>query len=188
MSIIESNRPRPKSSFHAVADPFVSQGGLPFADVLTAEDIEGAFAAAGALFGQNDIFSTPIVLWAFLAQVPRDGKGAACASAVAIDQAQDVEVGVVQGVAGGLAVVLVGVGRVVVDGDLQQLVDVPGPPDVLGEDLIGAVAGFDHALPALSEAEGAVVVVVVRGVPVGRVGDRLADPPTESIIADLSDL
>jgi hypothetical protein len=83
MSIIESNRPRPKSSFHAVADPFVSQGGLPFADVLTAEDIEQAFAAAGALFGQNDIFSTPIVLWAFLAQVLRDGKGAACTSAVA---------------------------------------------------------------------------------------------------------
>jgi hypothetical protein len=35
------------------------------------------------LFGQNDIFSTSIVLWAFLAQTLRDGKGAACAAAVA---------------------------------------------------------------------------------------------------------
>ena len=31
-----------------------------------------------ALFGQNDIFSTEIVLWPFLAQTLRDGKGVAC--------------------------------------------------------------------------------------------------------------
>jgi putative transposase len=50
--------------------------------VLTADVIERAFAQNNALFGQDDIFSTPIVLWAFLAQVLRDGKGAACAAAV----------------------------------------------------------------------------------------------------------
>jgi len=82
-TIDAERRPQQANPFHAVADPFVSQSGLPFADVLTAEDIEAAFRAEDALFGQGDIFSTPIVLWAFLAQVLRDGKGAACTSAVA---------------------------------------------------------------------------------------------------------
>ena len=35
------------------------------------------------MFGQQDLFSTQIVLWAFLAQTLRDGKGAACSQAVA---------------------------------------------------------------------------------------------------------
>jgi hypothetical protein len=35
------------------------------------------------LFAEEDIFCTSIVLWAFLAQVLRGGKGAACAAAVA---------------------------------------------------------------------------------------------------------
>lgn len=84
MAIIDAERRSQQANpFHAVADPFVSQPGLPFAEVLTAEEIEAAFGAADALFGQDDIFSTPIVLWAFLAQVLRDGKGAACSSAVA---------------------------------------------------------------------------------------------------------
>jgi len=72
-----------KHSFDRVADVFLRDQGLPFAQVLSARDIERAFADSGALFGQNDIFSTQIVLWAFLAQVLRDGKGAACAAAVA---------------------------------------------------------------------------------------------------------
>jgi len=72
-----------KHSFDRVADVFLRDQGLPFAQVLSARDIEQAFAENGALFGQEDIFSTQIVLWAFLAQVLRDGKGAACAAAVA---------------------------------------------------------------------------------------------------------
>ena len=83
MYSIAANPDPHRNSFHAVADPFVSQSGLPFAKVLSAEDIEAVFRADDALFGQEDIFSTPIVLWAFLAQVLRDGKGAACSSAVA---------------------------------------------------------------------------------------------------------
>jgi hypothetical protein len=71
------------NSFHAVVEPFLQQKGLPFAQVLSAEDVEQAFADEDALFAQDDIFSTPIVLWAFLAQALRDGKGAACAAAVA---------------------------------------------------------------------------------------------------------
>jgi hypothetical protein len=72
-----------KNPFDRVADVFLQDQGLPFAQVLSAQDIERAFAEKGALFGQADIFSTQIVLWAFLAQVLRDGKGAACAAAVA---------------------------------------------------------------------------------------------------------
>jgi hypothetical protein len=72
-----------KNPFDRVADVFLQDQGLPFAQVLSAQDIERAFAEKGALFGQDDIFSTQIVLWAFLAQVLRDGKGAACAAAVA---------------------------------------------------------------------------------------------------------
>lgn len=78
--------PRPslrKNRFDTVAAPFLQQPGLPFAEVLTATAIEQAFADNDALFGQDDIFSTSIVLWAFLGQVLRGGKGAACAAAVA---------------------------------------------------------------------------------------------------------
>ena len=57
-------------SFHAVADSFLQDDGLPFADVLSAQSIEQAFGDRDALFGQDeeDIFSTQIVLWAFRTQ------------------------------------------------------------------------------------------------------------------------
>jgi hypothetical protein len=72
-----------KNEFDAVAEPFLQGEGLPFTDVLEAESIQRVFREEDALFGQDDIFSTPIVLWAFLAQTLRDGKGAACSAAVA---------------------------------------------------------------------------------------------------------
>lgn len=72
-----------KGSFEDVFRPFLQRPGLPFADVLGAEHIEQTFRRHDALFANDAIFSTPIVLWAFLAQVLRDGKGAACAAAVA---------------------------------------------------------------------------------------------------------
>jgi len=71
------------SSFDPVAEPFLQQPGLPFAGVLNAETIERVFARHDGLFAEDDIYSTPLVLWAFLAQVLHDGKGAACAAAVA---------------------------------------------------------------------------------------------------------
>src|SRR3990170_292823 len=83
MYSVEAHRSLRNSRFDTVAEPFLQQSGLPFAEVLTAPAIERAFVQNDALFGQNDIFSTPIVLWAFLAQVLRGGKGAACAAAVA---------------------------------------------------------------------------------------------------------
>src|SRR5450759_3807447 len=69
-------------SFQTIVQPFVQEAGLPFAQVLSARDIEEAFRDQDGLFGQEDIYSTQIVLWAFLAQILRDGKGAACAAAV----------------------------------------------------------------------------------------------------------
>ena len=72
-----------KAGFHQVAAPFLDQPGLPFADALSAADIQQAFAERHALFATHATFSTPIVLWAFLAQALKDGKGAACAAAVA---------------------------------------------------------------------------------------------------------
>jgi len=71
------------ASFQDVLEPFLQQPGLPFSDVLDAEAVKQAFGQRDALFATDAIFSTPIVLWAFLAQVLRDGKGAACAAAVA---------------------------------------------------------------------------------------------------------
>ena len=79
----QSNRsPDTAVSFDTVVAPFLQAEGLPFADVLSAADIEQAFAVEDALFAQKDIFSTPIVLWAFLAQSLRDGKQCACRQAV----------------------------------------------------------------------------------------------------------
>lgn len=71
-----------KNGFDVIANPFLQEAGLPFASVLDAESIRRAFREEDALFGQNDIFSTQIVLWAFLAQTLRDGKGVACSAAV----------------------------------------------------------------------------------------------------------
>ncbi len=72
-----------KHDFSAIARSFLDTPGLPFASVLEAESIAQVFREEEALFGQGDIFSTQIVLWAFLAQTLRDGKGIACAAAVA---------------------------------------------------------------------------------------------------------
>ena len=72
-----------KNAFSVIAQSFLDTPGLPFASVLDAEAIEQVFHEEKALFGQDDVFSTQLVLWAFLAQTLRDGKGVACAAAVA---------------------------------------------------------------------------------------------------------
>jgi len=83
MATVAARRTNHKNRFSAIAEPFLQGKGLPFSDVLDAASIQQVFIEEDALFGQQDIFSTDIVLWAFLAQTLRDGKGAACASAVA---------------------------------------------------------------------------------------------------------
>lgn len=82
MTTITLRRTARNRSFTAVAEAFLQAGGLPFADVLSAESVEQVFRDHDALFGQENIFSTQVVLWAFLAQALRDGKGASCAAAV----------------------------------------------------------------------------------------------------------
>ncbi|HUG70652.1 MAG TPA: hypothetical protein VMM76_23085, partial [Pirellulaceae bacterium] len=71
------------SSFQKIVDAFLSQPGLPFAQVLSAERIERLFAKHGNLFGRGAIYGTAVMVWSFLGQVLRDGKEASCQSAVA---------------------------------------------------------------------------------------------------------
>ncbi|MEI8197538.1 MAG: IS4 family transposase [Phycisphaerae bacterium] len=71
------------ADFTVVANAFLADEGLPFSSVLSSREIEATFAEHHGLFATDDIYSTALVLWAFLAQVLRDGKGAACAAAVA---------------------------------------------------------------------------------------------------------
>lgn len=82
MATVPSRSTVNKNEFHLVAEPFVCGAGLPFAEVLDAEFIHQVFREEDALFAEDDVFSTEVVLWAFLAQSLRDGKGAACAAAV----------------------------------------------------------------------------------------------------------
>lgn len=72
-----------RSSFQRVVAVFLSQPGLPFAGVLSAERVERVFAKHGNLFGVGQIYSTPVMVWTFLGQVLRDGKQASCQAAVA---------------------------------------------------------------------------------------------------------
>ncbi len=72
-----------RSNFHQVVASFLSQPGLPFAGILSAERIERIFARHGNLFGAGAIYSTAVMVWSFLGQVLRDGKEASCQAAVA---------------------------------------------------------------------------------------------------------
>jgi len=83
MSTIKDSPVGRNTKFDVLADSFLQEKGLPFSQVLDAEFIHRVFQDEDALFGQEDIFSTEIVLWAFLAQTLRDGKGSACSAAVA---------------------------------------------------------------------------------------------------------
>ena len=69
---------RPGGGFQRVVAAFLNQPGLPFASVLSAERVERIFAKHQNLFAMNCVYSTVNVLWAFLGQVLRDGKEAAC--------------------------------------------------------------------------------------------------------------
>ena len=72
-----------RSPFAAVVAAFLTQPGLPFASVLSAERLERIFARHGNLFGLHTIYSTAVTLWAFLGQILRDGTAASCRAAVA---------------------------------------------------------------------------------------------------------
>ncbi len=82
MASVTIHRTGHQNEFKVISEPFLQGEGLPFSDVLNAELIQRTFRQEDALFAQDDIFSTEIVLWAFLSQSLRDGKGAACSAAV----------------------------------------------------------------------------------------------------------
>jgi hypothetical protein len=71
------------ATFQTVLDSFACAPGLPFQDVLTAERIEALAAEEQVNFGSapGDVYSVPVTLWAFLAQVVSKEK--ACVAAVA---------------------------------------------------------------------------------------------------------
>jgi putative transposase len=72
----------PTTSFQASLAPFLTHDGLPFADVLTAQDVQNACADEG-LSCQGDahaIFNPALVLWAWLSQVLSTDKS--CRAAV----------------------------------------------------------------------------------------------------------
>ena len=80
---VPNSAARGTSKFQKVVDAFLSAPGLPFANILSAQRIERIFAKHGCLFGLHGIYSTAIMVWAFLSQVLRDGKEASCQAAVA---------------------------------------------------------------------------------------------------------
>lgn len=78
------NLPRQGSrNFGQVVDAFLAGEGLPFSRVLSAERIERVFAKHGALFGLRGVYTTAVMVWAFLSQVLHDNKQASCQAAVA---------------------------------------------------------------------------------------------------------
>jgi hypothetical protein len=80
---IPNSPERGSRNFQQVVQAFLGGEGLPFANVLSAERIERIFAKHHCVFGLHGIYSTAVVVWAFLSQVLRDKKEAACQSAVA---------------------------------------------------------------------------------------------------------
>jgi len=82
MATLPNSENSVSNSFQKLTDVFLSQPGLPFADVLSTERIERCFARHGNLFGGGAIYSTAVMVWSFLGQVLRDGKQASCQAAV----------------------------------------------------------------------------------------------------------
>jgi Transposase DDE domain len=73
----------PRPTFATVLRSFGSADGLPFADALTAQDIQDACDAEGVHFGDgaHDVFTPAVTLWAFLTQCLSASKS--CVAAVA---------------------------------------------------------------------------------------------------------
>jgi len=72
----------PTTSFRASLAPFLTDDGLPFAEVLTAQDVHDAYAAEGidCAATARAIFNPALVLWAWLSQVLSPDKS--CRAAV----------------------------------------------------------------------------------------------------------
>src|SRR5206468_10269454 len=82
MRRIPTGRDGGSGGFQQIVDAFLLRPGLPFSEILSAERIARIFARHGNLFGLEQIYSTALMVRAFLGQVLRDGKEASCQSAV----------------------------------------------------------------------------------------------------------
>jgi putative transposase len=71
--------------FRLVLASFLQQPGLPFADVLPAERIQTVFDEEGVSFAEGDqnVYTPPVTLWAFLSQVLFKEEQRSCLAAVA---------------------------------------------------------------------------------------------------------
>ena len=71
--------------FRLVLSSFLQHGGLPFSDVLDADQIQQAFEDEQACFGEEkDVAYTPaLTLWVFLSQVLHKGDQRSCVATVA---------------------------------------------------------------------------------------------------------
>jgi len=71
--------------FRLILDSFLHRPGLPFADALTEERVQGAFDDEGVSFavGEETIYTPAMTLWAFLSQVLFKGEQRSCGAAVA---------------------------------------------------------------------------------------------------------
>jgi hypothetical protein len=74
--------PDPCPQFAQALAPFLTEEGLPFAQVLPATDVAQAFADEGVTFGATPhaVFTPALTLWAFLSQVVDEAKS--CRAAV----------------------------------------------------------------------------------------------------------
>jgi putative transposase len=84
MSFYPSGRTLPPR-FRVILSSFLQHDSLPFAQVLPEETIQQAFADAEADFAQDeeDTYTPPLTLWAFLSQVLHTKEMRSCAAAVA---------------------------------------------------------------------------------------------------------
>ena len=71
-------------SFLLVLNAFLNGRGLPFADVLSEQQIHDAFEKEDALFGQeeDDVYTPALTLFGFLSQVMHTGAERACTASV----------------------------------------------------------------------------------------------------------
>jgi putative transposase len=77
-------RPSLTYRFCIVLSSFLQADGLPFADVVSEEQIEQAFAAEQVSFGQEKdaVYTPAVTLWAFLSQILFKGEQRSCLAAV----------------------------------------------------------------------------------------------------------
>jgi hypothetical protein len=83
MSVYGSSR-KSLHQFGIVLSSFLQKDGLPFSEVLTEQQISEAFEAEGACFAESeeDIFTPPVTMWAFLSQVLHKEEQRSCLAAV----------------------------------------------------------------------------------------------------------